>query len=99
MLFATPCFQVLTTIAYDCTIQDLAFQVLNPFGVNSFKSIYVFHDLVCQDLNTSENDCQELACTVEDLACQVLKCYFVLQIHVLKSWQSFHCFWGSKFQN
>ena len=91
-------------IAYDCTIQDLAFQVLNPFGANSFKSIYVFHDLVCQDLNTSENDCQELAFTVlnsntffvQDLACQVLCSQVLTVIELFKTWNG--TFWGTKFQ-
>ena len=53
----------------DCTVQDLAFQVLNPFRANSFNirplpsNNYVFDDLVFQDMNTSENICQDLAAT------------------------------------
>ena len=54
----------------DCTVQDLAFQVLNPFRANSFNirplpsNNYVFDDLVFQDMNASDNDCQDLAATV-----------------------------------
>ena len=34
----------------DWTIQDLAFQVLKPFGVLDPRKNYVFHDLVFQDM-------------------------------------------------
>ena len=41
-----------------------------------------FHDMVFQDMNTSEHDCQDLAATgliltflFQDLVSQVLKCY------------------------
>ena len=64
------CSSMSPSLDNDCTLQDLAFQVLKLFAGNSLVMdlsknwiIYVFHDWVFQDMNTSENICQDLAAT------------------------------------
>ena len=42
------CNSMSPSLDNDCTIQDLAFQVLKLFGVNTFNIRSVFHDLVLQ---------------------------------------------------
>ena len=109
--FANPCSQVLKMIVLFKT------WYLKSWTFWGTKFHNVFHGLVFQDMNTSENNCQDLTDQVstsntffvQDLGCQVLKCYIVLQIHVPKSWHWLHfsrlgvpsieAFWGNQFQH
>ncbi len=67
----------------DCIIQDLAFQLLKPFGPKNFNSIsknYAFSAFVFQDMNTSGNIFKTWQTKFgnlffQDLVFQVLKCY------------------------
>ena len=55
MLF---CNSMSPSLDNDCTIQDLAFQLLKPFGPKNFNSIsknYAFSAFVFQDMKTSGN--------------------------------------------
>ena len=68
-------------------LATLPFPSLETFRGKEFQhqtlaTNYVFHDLVFQDMNTSEHDCQDLAATgliltflFQDLVSQVLKWY------------------------
>ena len=52
------CNSMSPSLDNDCTIQDLAFQLLKPFGPNNFNSIsknYAFSAFVFQDMKTSGN--------------------------------------------
>ena len=52
------CNSMSPSLDNDCTIQDLAFQLLKPFGPKNFNSIsknYAFSAFVFQDMNTSGN--------------------------------------------
>ena len=65
-------------------LPHLPSQVLKPFGVNNCKN-YVFHDLVFQDMNTSEHDCQDLAATTD------LKSYiFLSRLGNIPSFEMLH---------
>ena len=84
----------------DCTIQDLAFQVLKLFGVKNFNirplpwimSFMTWSSKTWTHLEiflkTWQPQFWNLAC-FQDLESQVLKCFF-WQFHVPKSWQWLH---------
>ena len=106
----------------DCTIQDLAFQVLKPFEVINFsirpKEELWFsclglprHDHKKMIVKTWQTNFQNPTLFFQHLACQVLKCYIVLQmfanpcsqllglIALFKTWYSKSwTFWGKYFQ-
>ena len=77
------CNSMSPSLDNDCTIQDLAFQLLKPFGPKNFNSIsknYAFHAFVFQDMNTSGNVFKtwqtKFGIFFQDLVFQVLKCTF-----------------------
>ena len=88
---ATPCPQVLTMIRYSrlgCpSLENKEFQHL------TLAKNYVFHDLVFQDVTTSEHDCQDLAAT--GLKSYIFLCYnfatpcqVLTKIALFKTWLS-----------
>ena len=114
------CNSMFPSLDNDCIIQDLAFQVLNPFGVINFsirpKKELCFswlgfprHEHKKMIVKTWQTNFRNLSFFVQDLACQVLKCYIDLQIYVPKSWQWLHYsrlgfpslefFWGNYFHD
>ena len=103
-IFATPCPQVLTMIALFKTWLSNSWRLLSQI-ISTLDPSKNFHDMVFQDMNTSEHDCQDLAATglksytvFHDLACQVLNC-FTFELHVPKSWQWLFKTWLSKSWN
>ena len=110
----TPWFQFLTMIALFKTWLSKSWNLLG-YQISKLDpyQIYVFHDLVFQANKIIDTTWQtiflNLSFFVQDLACQVLKCYIVLQIHVPKSWQWLHYsrlgfpslefFWGNYFHD
>ncbi len=81
----------------DCSIQDLAFQVLKLFGVKHFNirplpwimSFMTWSSKTWTDLEIFFKTWQPQLWNLtlfQDLESQVLKCFF-WQFHVLKSWQ------------
>ena len=87
-IFAIPCPK-----SWQCSIQDLAFQVLkllrvNKFNIGSMPTILSWLGLPRHEhMPTSLfSGLKSYIFFVQDLACQVLKCYF-LQFHAPKSWQ------------
>ena len=78
---AIPCPQVLTMIALFKTWLSNSWRLLSQI-ISTLDPSKNFHDMVFQDMNTSEHDCQDLAATgliltflFQDLVSQVLKCY------------------------
>ena len=87
---ATPCPQVLTMIALD--IQDLAFQVLKPFGAKNFN-IWLLPRIM-SFMTWSSKTRPQVNMIVKTWQPQVWNLTFlfatILQLHVLKSWQRLH---------
>ena len=80
---AIPCPQVLTMIALFKTWLSNSWRLLSQI-ISTLDPSKNFHDMVFQDMNTSEHDCQDLAATTDLKSCifsqdlavpQVLKCY------------------------
>ena len=81
VFLAIPCPQVLTMIALFKTWLSNSWRLLSQI-ISTLDPSKNFHDMVFQDMNTSEHDCQDLAATgliltflFQDLVSQVLKCY------------------------
>ena len=98
------CNSMSPSLDNDCTIQDLAFQVLKLFGVNTFNirplprimSFMTWSSKTWTPLDLFVKTWQPQLWLMksytffQDLASQVLKCYMFLQFHVPKSWQWLH---------
>ena len=93
----------------DCTIQDLAFQVLKLFGVKNFNirplprimSFMTWSSKTWTQVNIFVKTWQPQVWNLtlfQDLACQVLNC-FTFELHVPKSWQWLFKTWLSKSWN
>ena len=58
------------------TIQDLAFQVFKLFDFPRPNQDHVFYDLVFEDMNRSETDCQNLVATFLTCFCNFMSALF-----------------------
>ena len=110
------CNSMSPSLDNDCTIQDLAFQLLKPFGPKNFNSIsknYAFSAFVFQDMNTSGNIFKTWQTKFGNLFSRLgipsFEMLHFLQHHVPKSWQwlrysrlgfpSLETFRGKEFQH
>ena len=98
------CNSMSPSLDNDCTIQDLAFQVLKLFGVNNFRirplpriiSFMIWSSKTWTHLEIFVKTWQTQLWPMksytffQDWASQVLKCYMFLHFHVPKSWQWLH---------